>query len=164
MINHLQYLQFSPYFALQEAEKPEERREFLNLFDKLSQKVRELLTSLEVSEKLMSIGKTFGLEELDTEALSFAVRKIATGEVFVGNGTEFIAGETGLPIERARELLNLIVNEVFTPALEDIKKIQAAKFPQTGTPVQSQVRPPIKKPEPSQTVNPNVVNLRNRQN
>ena len=166
MITYDQYLQFSPYFAEQDIEKNGERAGFLNLFNGLPQTVKNLVTSLDAAEKIVNIGKTFGLDEFDTEALSFAIRKIATGEVFIGNGVELIAGETGLPLERAKNVLGLIVNEVFAPALEDIKKIQTSKFPQRfGVPVQpqSQVPPPVKQPEPPQATNPNVINLRNRQ-
>lgn len=174
MISYELYLQFSPYFAQQDIEKNEERAEFLKLFNGLPQTVKNLLVSLDVAEKVVNIGKTFGLDEFDTEGLSFAIRKIVAGEVFIGNGVEFIANETGLPNERAKNVLGLIVKEVLSPALEDIKKIQAAKFPQRiGTapvPVQTQVKSnltPARQPEPSQTPqspNPNVIDLRNRQN
>src|SRR3989338_4393313 len=167
MITYDQYLQFSPYFAEQDIEKNGERAGFLNLFNGLPQTVKNLVTSLDAAEKIVNIGKTFGLDEFDTEALSFAIRKIATGEVFIGKGVELIAGETGLPLERAKNVLGLVVNEVFAPALEDIKKIQTAKFPQRFSPpanVHTQVQPPVRQSEPAQVSNPNVINLRNRQN
>jgi len=167
MISYDQYLQFSPYFAQEDMGKEEDRLNFLKLFNTLPQTVRNVLTSLDTAEKIINIGKTFGLDEFDTEALSFAVRKIITGEVFIGDSVELIAGEVGLTPEKAKNLLGLIVNEVFAPALEDIKKIQNEKFPQRfGVPVQpqSQVPPPIKQPKPAQNDNPNIINLRNRQN
>lgn len=171
MISYELYLQFSPYFAQQDIEKNEERAEFLKLFNSLPQTVKNLLTSLDAAEKIINIGKTFGLDEFDTEALSFAIRKIIAGEVFIGNGIELIANETGLPSERAKNLLSLIANEVLAPALEDVKKIQAAKFPQrfgsAPAPVQTQVKPnlaPARQPEPPQSPNPNIIDLRNKQN
>src|SRR3989344_314377 len=151
MISYDQYIQFSPYFAQLDIDKAEDRAEFLKLFETLPKTVKELLVSMETAEKIINIGKTFMLDEFDTEALSFAVRKIVTGEVFIGDGAEFVASEAGLPPERARNLISLMVNEIFHPALEDIKKIQTAKFPgRFGV--------------SAQTVNPNVINLRNRQN
>jgi len=165
MISHRQYLQFSPYFAQQDIEKTDDRIKFLKSFDNLPQPIKDLLTSLDTTEKITNAGKTFGLDEFDTESLSFAIRKIATGEVFIGNGVELIADETGLPPERAKSVLGLVVNEIFAPALEDIKKIQTSKFPQRfGAPIQAQpqVPPPVKQPEPAQNDNPNVINLRNR--
>lgn len=170
MISYELYLQFSPYFAQQDIEK-EERAEFLKLFNGLPQPVKNLLTSLDTAEKIINIGKTFGLDEFDTEALSFAIRKIVAGEVFIGNGVELIAHETSLPSERAKNLLGLLVNEVLAPAIEDVKKVQAEKFPQrvgaTPAPTQGQVKPnsaPTKQPEPYQSPNPNVIDLRNKQN
>src|SRR3989344_4590312 len=100
MISYEIYLQFSPYFAEQDIEEDEERAEFLKLFNGLPQTVKQLITSLDTAEKIINTGKTFGLDEFDTEALSFAVRKVATGEVFIGDGVELIASETGLPPER----------------------------------------------------------------
>lgn len=163
MITYDQYTQFSPYFAQLDVEKAEDRSGFLKLFQTLSKLVKELLVSMETSEKIINIGKTFGLDEFDTEALSFVVRKIVTGEVFIGYGAEFVAREVGLPPERSKSLLSLLVNEIFAPALEDIKEIQTAKFSQQFR-VSAQSKTPTKRLEPPQTSNDNVINLRNRQN
>lgn len=175
MISYLQYLQFSPYFAHEDIEKKEDRLKFFKLLDNSPQKVRELLTSMGTAEKIMNTGKTFGLDEFDTEAVSLVVRKIATGEIFVGDGTDFIVNETELPRERAKSLVSLIVNEILAPALEDIKKIQAQKFPEKVTGISETSKPfvptrpvPSKLPEkPDLKIEPeinknNVVDLRNR--
>lgn len=168
MIPDEQYLQFSPYFAQEDVEKEEDRLKFLEILKNLPQKIKDLLISESATEKIVNIGKTFGLDEFDTEALSFAVRKIATGEVFIGDGVELIANETGLPMERAKSVFGLIVNEVFASALEDIKKIQTTKFPQkfgnVSAPVRPQTQSSISRPKPDQTADPNVIDLRNRQN
>lgn len=171
MISYELYLQFSPYFSQQDIEKKEERAEFLKLFNSLPQTVKGLLVSMDTTEKIINIGKTFGLDEFDTEGLAFAVRKIATGETFIGDGVELIANETGLPPERAKNLLGLIANEIFSHAMENIKKIQTAKFPQrvgaVPAPIQTQVKSnltPARRPELSQDPNPNVIDLRNKQN
>lgn len=171
MISYYQYLQFSPYFAQQDVEKTDDRIKFLKSFDALSQTIKDLLTSLETAEKIINTGKTFGLDDYDTEAVSFVIRKITAGEIFVGDGADFIANEAELPLERAKNLLSLIIREIFAPALEDIKKIQSTKLAQrTGrvsTSVQTQAKSnlaPARQPELSQNPNPNVIDLRNRQN
>lgn len=168
MITDEQYLQFSPYFAQEDIEKEDSRLKFLESLKKMPQKIKDLLLSTDTIEKIINIGKTFELDEFDTEALSFAVRKVAIGEVFIGDGVEFIAAETGLPPERAKNVLGLIVNEAFASALGDVKQIQTAKFPEkfgnptTRTQPQTQ-RPPVEQPEPAYE-SPNVIDLRNRQN
>jgi hypothetical protein len=165
MITYHQYLQFSPYFAQQDIEKGEERAEFFKLFNSLPQTVKNLLTSMNTAEKIINGGGTFGLDEFDIEAVSLAIRKIATGEIFVGNGANFIANETELPPERAKSLFSLIVKEVLAPALEDIKKIQTTRFPERFGPPPVPTQPPLQTPtkeEPAgQAPNPNVINLRN---
>lgn len=175
MISYNQYLQFSPYFAQDDIERDEERSMFLKSFDGLPQKIKDLMASMEMAEKIMNIGITFGLDEFDTEAVSLAVRKIATGDIFVGNGADFIANETELPKERAKSLVSLIINEVLAPALDDIKKIQAQKFPEkvartsetakSFTPIRSAPFNPSERPdlkiEPEINKN-NIVDLRNR--
>lgn len=175
MISYDQYLQFSPYFAQEDIEKPEDRLNFFKLFDGSTQKIKELLPSMEIAEKIMNIGTTFGLDEFDTEAISLAVRKIAMGEIFVGDGVDFIANETELPRERAKSLVSLIVNEILAPALDDIKKIQSQKFPEkvaktSETPkpfIPSRPAPPKFSERPDLKIEPdisknNIVDLRNR--
>lgn len=175
MISYEQYLQFSPYFAQKDVEKKEDCLKFFKSFDALPQSVKNLLTSLDTTEKIINAGKTFGLDEFDTEATSLAVRKIATGEIFVGDGANFIANETELSRERAKSLIGLIVNEILAPALDDIKKIQAQKFPEKVTGISEISKPftparptpqkfyekPDLKIEPEINKN-NIVDLRNR--
>ena len=160
MISYLQYLQFSPYFAQQDIEKEESRLKFFKSFDELPQKIKDLLASMVTAEKIMNIGQTFGLDEFDTEAIALAVRKIATGEIFVGDAANFIVNETELPYEQTKTLVGSIVSEIFPPALDEIYKVQSAKFPQRPETAPNTSR----QPDPVQPGNPNVINLRNRQN
>lgn len=174
MITYEQYLRFNPYFVQQEFEDPQQRQMFLKLFDKLPAKIKELLTSLQVTEKVMSAGVTFKLDDLDTEALSLIVRKLVSGEEFIGDGVALMVNETGLSSERARNLLGTVINEIFASAIEDVKKVQASRFPGKIGPVsasspakQTQIRQdPVTRNsmEPPQPANSNVINLRNRQN
>ena len=57
------------------------------------------------------------------------VRDIAIGDVFIGDMPTEISKRLGIDPATAREIANQIVAQLFTPALEDIKKVQAAKFP-----------------------------------
>lgn len=177
MISYDQYLQFSPYFAQQDIEKAEKRSMFLKSFDILPQKLKDFLAAMDTAEKIMNIGNTFGLDEFDSEAVALAVRKLAMGEISVGNGADFITNETELPRERAKNLLSLLVNEVLVLVLEDIKKIQSQKFPEKVAKTSENPKPfisakpmPSKLPErPDLKIDPeinknNVVDLRNRQN
>lgn len=165
-MSYPQYTQFSPYFAQQDIEKEEERLNFFRSFDVLPQTVKNLITSMDTAEKITNIGTTFGFDEFDTEGLAFAIRKIAAGEIFVGDSVDFIANEIELPRERAEILVSLIVNEVLTPAIDDIKKIQAAKFPQrTRVAIPPQVQTTVERSEPARNnANSNVIDLRNKPN
>lgn len=164
MISYEQHLQFSPYFALQDVETADERLGFLKVFDGLPQKIKELLISMDVTEQIMNTGTSFDLDESDIESVSFMVRKIAAGEIFIGDAEVFISDGLEITRERAKNLLGLIVNEVFAPSLEDIKKVQTEKFPQRFGAAEERVSPAQYEDNiGTGTANPNVINLRNRQ-
>lgn len=175
MISNFQYLKFGPYFAQQDIEQPENRKIFLQSFDTLPQTIKDLLTSIETAEKIINLGNSFKLDDFDIESVAILARKIATGEIFVGNASEILVTETEIEPSKSKDLVSGLVLEILSPALDDIKKIQSVKFTQTG----SNALPPKEKsrlspvaPEPvaprkvvpPQTTNPNVINLRNRQN
>lgn len=157
MISEEQYLQFSPYFAQEDIEKEDERLKFLQLTGRLPQAVKELLTSIETIEKIVNISSTFGLDEFDTEAVSLVVRKLATGEVPIVQGTELIISEAGLPQEKADDLLDSIINEILAPVVGNVQKIQPVRpLKKTTVPVHSlnQTKP--------ETTDSRIVDLRNR--
>lgn len=162
MITYDQYLQFSPYFAQEDIEKEGERLKFFKLFDTLPQNVRNLISSMDTAEKIMNIGATFGLDEFDTEAVSLVVRKIATRETPITDEAGLIANETGLSRERAQSLLNLIVDEILAPVMDDLKKIQSQITVQPK-PVQS-TKPVLPEPAAPSPDSDRIVDLRNRQN
>lgn len=172
MITNEQYIQFAPYFALEDIEDKSERLEFIKLFSSLPQNIKNILISAEITEKIINIGKNFELDEFDIEALSYTIRKLATAEVFIGDGIEFIANKTGLTLEKAKNVLGLIINDIFNPtALEDIKKIQTLKFTnRIESAVESKPRQEDQSPIQASTtntipkINSNTIDLRNKQN
>ncbi len=154
MISEEQYLQFSPYFAQEDVEKEDSRLKFLELLITLPQTVKNLLTSTETVEKIIKIGESFELDEFDIEALSLAVRKLATGEVPPVQGTNLIINEVGVPEEKAATIFNSIISEILAPVVKAPK--QTPKEPFSRTPE----RPDLKI-DPGTNKN-NVVDLRNR--
>ena len=155
MISDEQYLQFSPFFAREDIEKEEDRLKFLGLLSTLPQAVRDLLASENTTEKILNISGDFELDEFDTEALSLVVRKLATGEVSIVQGTELVTREVGLPEEKANELLNLIINEILTPVIGNVKRVA----PVQKQPERSDLSSPRSDLEKS---DPRVIDLRNR--
>lgn len=160
MISDEQYLQFSPLFAQEDIEKEEDRLKFLELLGTLPPAVKTLLTSEDTAEKVINAGKTFKIDEFDTEAVSLVIRKIATGEILINDGADLIAKETELSPERAESLFGLIVSEILAPVMENIKKVQPTKLSQKPIAPPTQNYPG--QPEPDQTTNPRIVDLRNR--
>ncbi len=154
MISDEQYLQFSPYFAQEDVEKGEDRLKFLRLLSTLPQTVKELLISENTIEKIINIGTIFRLDEFDTEALSFVVRKLATGEVSIVQGIDLITSEIGLTEEKANNLLNSIVKDILTPLTS--RSEQASKAPPSKIPERSDLKigPEVNKN--------NIIDLRNR--
>lgn len=158
MISDEQYLQFSPYFAFEDIEKEEDRLKFFRLLGTLPQTVKTLITSENTVEKALDISKRFGLDEFDAEALSFVIRKLATGEVSIVQGTDLITTEVGLPQEKAGDLLNLIIGEILAPVMGNTPETQFMRPPQkTITPAPEN----LSQPEPKIT-DPRVIDLRNR--
>jgi len=154
MISEEQYLQFSPYFAQEDIETGDGRLKFIELIGVLPQAVKDLLLATETVEKIVKIGEGFKLDEFDTEALSLAVRKLATGEVPVTQGINLIANEVGVPEEKAATLLNSIISEILSPVAKASK--QTPKEPFTRMPEK-----PDLKIDPGINKN-NIVDLRNR--
>jgi hypothetical protein len=128
MITNEQYTLFSPYFAEQDTEDPATRASFLSAFDQLPQRIREFLTATETTEKVLSLGKNLGLDELDTETLSRIVRRLASGELFLGKAPEECQTELGIEKDAATKLLTRLLNEIFPPVIEDLKAVQRDTF------------------------------------
>lgn len=168
MITTEQYLLFSPYFAAIDTEKKEGRIQFLKVFEKAPQSIRNLITSTETIEKIVSACELFHMDKYDIEGVSYSIRKIALAEIPITTAVRFIASETELSTEQAQNLLGTILRDIFSSAIEDIKKIQHEKYPelvQKSLVSQSKTPPHLKIPAPPTDINEgNIVDLRNPRN
>lgn len=109
-----------------------------------------------------SLGPQFGLSEKQVEDLTRVIRDVLMCDLFIGDMTSEIGKRLGLPNDKALEIRNRIIAELFAPAIEDIKKVQREKFSRQGEAIPAA---PAQQPAPQvkTNVNPNnVVNLRDK--
>lgn len=165
MISYEQYLDYSPYFAQIDIEAPSSRAEFLELFSKTPQSVKDFIVSTETAERVFSLGTSLSLDEYDTEAIAYVIRQITIGEIPLTEAVNTVIREIKVSPDVARKILNSCLRDLLTPILEEFKKIQVTRFPESV--VQSQNRSVTNSGKASLPagVNPsNVVDLRSKQN
>lgn len=162
MISYEQYLDYSPYFAQVDIEAPSTRAEFLELFNKIPQQAKDFMVSMETAEHIFNLGTSLKLDAYDTEAIAYIIRQIMTGEISLAKATEVVVREIKVSPEDARKILGSCFRDVLTPVVEDIKKIQTLRFPNTSTlPEKQSTANPPRTPTPSSVINPsNIVDLR----
>jgi hypothetical protein len=164
MISYEQYIDYSPYFAQIDIEAPSSRAEFLELFNKTPQLIKNWVTSTETAELLLNMGISFKLDEYDTEAIAYVIRQIVVGEIPLIEAPDTIAQEIKISPNTAREILGACLRDILTPVLEEVKKIQAARFPNITPQTKNQNMANLQKSfAPSADVNPsNIVDLRTK--
>jgi len=57
------------------------------------------------------------------------IRDVVIGDIFIGDMPKEISNRLGIDQTFAREIANLIVSQLFTPFIEDIKKVQNERYP-----------------------------------
>lgn len=132
----------------------------------LPQSTQNIIFDTSTMEFFMDLAETYSLDANQSELLSKITGNTILGNIFVGDMMNEIAQKLGLNQRVAQQVRIQIINELFAPAIEDIKKIQKEKFPnrissQNQTP-QSAIpqRPSIFRP-PNINEN-NIIDLRNQ--
>ncbi len=106
-----------------------------------------------------NLGPNFNLTPEQKIEITRIIRDVLLGDLFIGEMLQNISDRMKLLPDEARKLGNLIVSELFGPAIEDIKKMQIEKFPEKiNRPIPEK---PDLKIEPDINKN-NIVDLRNK--
>ncbi|KKS01465.1 MAG: hypothetical protein UU54_C0004G0013 [Candidatus Yanofskybacteria bacterium GW2011_GWA2_41_22] len=124
-----QYLSFSPYFAGMNTESSDIRSGFIEQFSKLPLPIKQLLTSTSTTQIMFSIGQENGLEDVTTEYLAKMIRHVLMGEIFIKDLPNLLVSALNLSPDQATAINKRVLNELFVPITNDLKKIQQAKFP-----------------------------------
>ena len=140
----------------------------------LPESIRNILMDPSTADFIESgLGPNFNLtNEQKTEATRI-IRDVLLGDISINEIAAKISGNLGIDPTVAYQIQSKIVNELLSPAMEDIKKTQKnfppQKPPETPQPYRPPVRsnqpqympPPPRNPSPPANPN-NVVDLRNR--
>lgn len=106
-----------------------------------------------------NLGSSFNLTPEQKIEITRIIRDVLLGDLFIGDMVQNISDRMNLVLDEAKKIGNLIVSELFRPAIEDIKKIQAERFPEKiNRPIHEK---PDLKIEPEINKN-NIVDLRNK--
>lgn len=149
----------SDYFITHESEQNE-------LYAKIKavpESVSVILFWEDTPEMIEKICQSFQLNDKQSGDLSRLIRKILVAETYLGDIVSEITNKLPVGQNIAKDIANKVINDLFAPALEDIKKLHIEKFPGKQF---NQPSTPIVPPKPTPTtenknVNPNnVLDLR----
>lgn len=116
-----------------------------------------------------TLGPNFKLTNNQKTEITRIIRDVLLADLFIGEMAQSISVKAKLAPDEAKGISDLIVSELFGPAIEDIKRIQAQIFTERvnkpTTIVES--RPPKIPERPDLKVDPdinrnNIVDLRNK--
>ena len=116
-----------------------------------------------------TILKNFNLNKEQISEVTKIIRDILLGDASLNSMPSLISSKLNIDQSTSVQIANKIVNELFGPAIEDIKKLQTPKFPEKISSPVAPMQPltpripekPDLKIEPDINRN-NVVDLRNK--
>ena len=120
------------------------------------------------------LGPSFGLNKEQRTEVTRIIRDVLLGDISINEMAGKISENLGIDPTFGYQIQSKIVNELFGPAIEDIKKTQKVLPPQKPLEAPQPYRPPVKSSQPQYTPPPpprsqppptnpnNVVDLRNR--
>ena len=95
------------------------------------------------------LAQTYDFSDLQSADLSRIIRDILFGDLFIGDMVVTISQKLNIDLQTAQQMSSKIINELFAPAIEDIKKMQREKFPdRVGQGGASATRPTMPQPPP----------------
>lgn len=128
-LTHQKYLQYSPFFA-DAAKMSDLDWERLNVkIDQLPQTLADFLIDIKVSEFVDTLTQKYIQLSPQGSEMARLIRDVVIGDIFIGNMPKEISSRLGIDQAFAREIANLIVSQLFTPIIEDLKKVQNERFP-----------------------------------
>lgn len=175
----LEFDLYSPFRVDSQTTDPLEWDKFLKKINGIPVLIKNLITSADTVEFLIIISEQFDLSEEESASLARIIRDVLLTDVFLGDFPAVISQKLNIDIETASQLAQKVINELFAPAIEDIKNMQREKFRDRIVQARSSQTPPQPPPgaplapprRPAGFVRPgervqegNVVDLRNREN
>lgn len=152
---------YSPYFidSLEMTKDKQSWDIFANKFISLPEKIKDAMLASEIVE---SVALNLSLTESQSADLSRLIRDVLLGDLFIGDMITKISENLNVDQATAQQIQSKVLNGLFAPAIEDIKKIQREKFPDRigqGSGIPQPPLPPQMKNGPNVNQS-NVINLR----
>ena len=132
MIDPQTYYTLSPYSAGSLSQ--EEQLRFIDRFKKFPESIRNLLADVETAEYIWTLGNTNSFTVEQMTALAITIRELAVGTISLATLPQVLVERIGFDQNYSKQLAQFITNDLLTPALEDIKKIQQEMAPRQPTP------------------------------
>ncbi len=162
----MDYPQYNPFDALTENISDFDWEDINNQTALLPDSTGHILFGSNTTDFFMGISSDFGLSTDQSFNLSKITGEILIGNLFIGDINSEIIQRLRLSPETAKQITTKILNELFAPAMEDIKKMQREKFADRLSGTAAKPSQPVPQPQPlNQKTNVsehNVIDLRNK--
>lgn len=134
------------------SQNPDAWGDFYTKIKLLPESVVAVLFDEDTSNLLEKMCLGFNLSPEQSASLSRLVRAVLIADFYIGDMPTEITKRLGVDQNTGREIANQIVSLLFADSIEDIKKVQAAKFPDRVA--QKRTPPPPTTPQPRQNFSP----------
>ncbi|MBI2063829.1 MAG: hypothetical protein HYT65_02455 [Candidatus Yanofskybacteria bacterium] len=102
---------------------------FQDKLDTLPEDLVELLLDPATTDFVQSLTQKYIQLSVQGPDMARLIRDVTIGDIFIGDMPKEISHRLGIDQTFAREITNLIVSQLFTPVIEDIKKVQNERYP-----------------------------------
>jgi len=123
--------------------------------------IQDLVLGISAEEFILGVTQDFDLSEYQTKNLALIIGEVSLGDLFIGDMSATITEKLTLDPQSTQQICAKILNELFAPAIEDIKKIQREKFPDRVGQGSANSMPKPPAPPVNQS---NVIDLRQNSN
>lgn len=132
----------------------------------LPKRVQNILIDFSTAEFIEEkVGQTFNLTTDQKAELTRILRDILLADSFWGDFQSLVSSRLRVNVNISEQIVKMIVEQLLTPALEDIKKMQMEKFGNISKVSPTQFNKPADFVKPGESVQQsNVIDLRNRNN
>ncbi len=124
-----EHLSLSPYFVDTSTSPGFNWENYQDKIDRLSEDLFGLLIDDATSEFIKSLTQKYVQLSVQGPDIARLIRDVVIGDVFIGDMPRELSQRLDIDHQLAREVANQIVSQLFTPVLEDLKKVHREKFP-----------------------------------
>ena len=124
-----EHLRLNPYFVDTSATPGFNWERFQDKIDVISDNLFALLVDEATSEFIKSLTQKYIRLSPQGPDVARLIRDVVIADVFIGDMPQELSRRLGIDQQLAREVANQIVSQLFTPVLEDLKKLHREKFP-----------------------------------